>query len=144
VILTDADADGMHIAALLMAFFYRFMRPLLDEGHLYLGLSPLYRIRFGSGKSEELYWVYTDEEKDQLLKSTKKKNPHITRFKGLGEMNSGTLWDTTLNPKTRKLLKIQIDDVAEADAMLESLFGKDSSGRYELIQEHAPRLELDL
>lgn len=144
VILTDADADGMHIAALLMAFFYRFMRPLLDEGHLYLGLSPLYRIRFGSGKSEELHWVYTEEEKEQLLKSTKKKNPHITRFKGLGEMNSGTLWDTTLNPKTRKLLKIQIDDVAEADAMLESLFGKDSSGRYELIQEHAPRLELDL
>jgi len=144
VILTDADADGMHIAALLMAFFYRFMRPLLDEGHLYLGLSPLYRIRFGSGKSEELHWVYSEEEKDHVLKTSKKKNPHITRFKGLGEMNSGTLWDTTLNPKTRKLLKIQIDDVAEADAMLESLFGKDSSGRYELIQEHAPRLELDL
>ena len=144
VILTDADADGMHIAALLMAFFYRFMRPLIEEGNLFLGLSPLYRIRFGSGKGEELHWVYTDEEKDALLSKTKRRASHITRFKGLGEMNSKTLWDTTLNPKTRKLLKIQIDDLNESEAMFQSLFGKDSSGRYELIQEHAPRLELDV
>ncbi|MCB0329162.1 MAG: type IIA DNA topoisomerase subunit B [Bdellovibrionales bacterium] len=144
VILTDADADGMHIAALLMAFFYRFMRPMIEEGHLFLGLSPLYRIRYGSGKSEELYWVYTDEEKEELLKTTKRKNPHITRFKGLGEMNSSTLWDTTLSPKSRKLLKIQIDDLQESDAVMESLLGKDSSSRYELIQQHAPRLELDV
>ncbi|MCI5065765.1 type IIA DNA topoisomerase subunit B [bacterium] len=144
IILTDADADGMHIAALLMAFFYRFMRPLIEEGHLYIGLSPLYRIRFGSGKNEELAWVYTDEEKDALLKKTKRRAAHITRFKGLGEMNSKTLWETTLDPKTRKLLKIRIDDLGESEAMLESLFGKDSSGRYELIQEHAPRLEVDV
>ncbi|MCB0319685.1 MAG: type IIA DNA topoisomerase subunit B [Bdellovibrionales bacterium] len=144
IILTDADADGMHIAALLMAFFYRFMRPLIEGGHLYIALSPLYRLRYGSGKSEELHWVYSDQEKEEVLKSKKKSNVHITRFKGLGEMNPKTLWETTLDPKTRKLLKIQVEDVNETNETFESLLGKDSSGRYSLIQEHAPRLEIDL
>ncbi|MCB0334057.1 MAG: DNA topoisomerase IV subunit B, partial [Bdellovibrionales bacterium] len=145
VILTDADADGMHIASLLMAFFYKYMKPLIEAGHLYLALSPLYRIRVGSGKSEEVHWVYSDEEKAEILAQRGvRAKAHITRFKGLGEMNPKTLWETTLNPKTRKMLKIQIDDDLEAAQMLSSLLGKDSSGRYELIQEHAHRLELDL
>ena len=145
IILTDADADGMHIASLLMAFFFKFMRPLVDGGHLYLGLSPLYRIKFGSGSKEETHWVYSDQEKEALLKQKGKSSKlHITRFKGLGEMNPETLWETTLNPKTRNLLRITVDRGSDPDAVLESLLGKDAGARYKLIQENAHRLELDL
>lgn len=145
IILTDADADGMHISSLLMAFFFKFMRPLIDAGHLYIGLSPLYRIRVGSGTKEEDRWVYSDDEKEKMLKSLgPKAKVHITRFKGLGEMNPSTLWETTLNPRTRNILRIRIDDGAEAAAMFESLLGKDTGDRYRLIQENAHRLELDV
>ncbi len=148
IILTDADADGMHISALLMAFFYKFLRPLVEKGHLYIGISPLYRLRFGSGSKEEVLWVYSDEEKEEILKERGVRGArgkvHITRFKGLGEMNPETLWDTTLNPKTRKLLQLTVEDHVEVDAMLESLLGKDPSERYRLIQENAHRLEVDL
>lgn len=145
IILTDADADGMHIASLLMAFFFKFMRPLIAAGHLYLGLSPLYRIRLGSGSKEETVWVYSDEEKDKVLKQkSSRAQLHITRFKGLGEMNPGTLWETSLNPRTRNILKITIEDESAVDAMFEDLLGKESSERYKMIQENADRLELDL
>jgi DNA gyrase/topoisomerase IV subunit B len=146
IILTDADADGMHISALLMAFFFKFLRPLVEAGHLYIGISPLYRLRFGGGSREEVVWVYSDEEKERVLKErgSRTSKVHITRFKGLGEMNPDTLWETTLNPKTRKLLQIHIDEVSEVEAMLESLMGKDSSDRYKLIQENAHRLEVDI
>lgn len=145
IILTDADADGMHIASLLMAFFFRFMKPLVEGGNLYMGMSPLYRIKLGAGGKEESFWVYSDEEKDDLLKTKGlRRKVHITRFKGLGEMNPKTLWNTTLNPNTRKLLRIRIEDELEADNMLKSLMGRDTSGRYQLIQENAHRLELDL
>jgi DNA gyrase subunit B/topoisomerase-4 subunit B len=144
IILTDADADGMHISALLMAFFFKFLRPLVEQGHLYIGISPLYRIKFGSGSKEDVVWVYSDEEKEQALKERGRSKFHITRFKGLGEMNPDTLWETTLNPRTRKLLQVKIDEAAEAEAMLESLMGKDSSDRYRLIQENAHRLEIDI
>jgi DNA gyrase/topoisomerase IV subunit B len=144
IILTDADADGMHISALLMAFFFKFLRPLVDKGHLYIGISPLYRIKFGSGSKEDVLWVYSDEEKERALKERGRSKFHITRFKGLGEMNPDTLWETTLNPRTRKLLQIRIEEAAEAEAMLESLMGKDSSDRYRLIQENAHRLEIDV
>jgi DNA gyrase subunit B/topoisomerase-4 subunit B len=145
IILTDADADGMHISALLMAFFYKFLRPLVEEGHLYIGISPLYRIKLGGGSKEEVLWVYSDEEKEKLLKERGARGKvHITRFKGLGEMNPDTLWETTLNPKTRRLLQVTVEDATEVEAMLESLLGKDSSDRYKLIQENAHRLEVDV
>jgi DNA gyrase subunit B/topoisomerase-4 subunit B len=144
IILTDADADGMHIASLLMAFFYRFMRPLIKEGHLYLGLPPLYRLRFGSGSKEEDVWVYSEEEKNAVRSARSKSKVQISRFKGLGEMNPKTLWETTLNPKSRKLLRVTVEDEEVAASMLDSLFGKDASERYRLIQEHAHRLEVDL
>ncbi len=144
IILTDADADGMHIAALLMAFFFTFMRPLVESGHLFLGLSPLFRVRLGSGSKEEILWAYTDEEKDKIVKSKGKAKLHITRFKGLGEMSPQALWETTLNPSTRNLLKIQVDSVEAATLTFENLLGKDSAQRYRLIQENAHRLELDL
>lgn len=145
IILTDADADGMHISALLMAFFFKFLRPLVEAGHLYIGISPLYRLKFGGGSREEVVWVYSDDEKERVLKERGGKGKvHITRFKGLGEMNPDTLWDTTLNPRTRKLLQITFEEAAEVEAMLESLMGKDSSDRYRLIQENAHRLEVDV
>jgi DNA gyrase/topoisomerase IV subunit B len=144
VILTDADSDGMHIAALLMGFFYRCMRPLVEGGHLYIALSPLYRIRIGSGKNEELRWVYSDAERDGVLKEIGRRTYHITRFKGLGEMNPSTLWDTTLNPKTRTLIQVNIEDREATEQMLEGLMGKDTGDRYRMIQENAHRLEIDL
>lgn len=144
VILTDADADGMHIGSLLIAFFFHHMRPLVDQGHLYLGLCPLYRIRFGSGSKEETVWVYSDEEKNEELKKRKNSKFHITRFKGLGEMNPQTLWETTLNPRHRSLLKVTVENAEKAHKLLEELMGKDASARYRLIQENAHRLEVDV
>ncbi len=145
IILTDADADGMHIASLLMAFFFRYMKPLVNSGNLYLGLSPLFRVKTGSGSHEKVFWVYSDQEKEKLVKEySKKSKVYVTRFKGLGEMNPSSLWDTTLNPKTRNLLRIQIENDADAKQMFESLLGKDTSERYQLIQENAHRLDVDL
>ena len=145
IILTDADADGMHISALLMAFFFKCMRPLVEAGNLYIGISPLYRLKFGSGAKEDIVWVYSDEEKERTLKERgARAKVHITRFKGLGEMNPDTLWETTLNPRTRKLLQVTIEEASEVEEMLESLLGKDSSDRYRLIQENAHRLEIDI
>ena len=134
----------MHIGSLLMAFFFRFMRPLVDAGHLYLGLSPLYRIKFGSGAKEEVFWVYSDEEKEKVLKGRTRGQVSITRFKGLGEMNASTLWETTINPKTRNILKIQVVNDAETTQVLENLLGKDTGERYRMIQENADRLEVDV
>ncbi len=145
IILTDADADGMHIASLLMAFFFKFMRPLIDQGNLYIAMSPLYRLRFGSGSKEEVFWVFSDQEKEEILKKkANRANLHVTRFKGLGEMNPKTLWETTLNPKTRSLLRVRIEDAALAEKTFESLLGKESSDRYQMIQEHAHRIEIDI
>jgi len=143
IILTDADADGMHIATLLMAFFFCQLRPLVEQGHLYLGLSPLYRIRKVVGGQAHDSWVYSDAEKEQVLKAMPASAKlQITRFKGLGEMNPKTLWDTTLNPRNRNLLRVTIDDVADARGLLERLLGKDSGARYKMIQENAHRLEV--
>lgn len=144
IILTDADADGMHISSLLMAFFFRFMRPLIEAGHLYIGMPPLYRIRLGSGSKEDTRWVYSDEQKEKVLKESGRSKISITRFKGLGEMNPDTLWETTLSPRTRNLLRVTFSNAQEAASMFDSLLGKDASERYRLIQENAHRLELDV
>lgn len=144
VILTDADSDGMHIAALLLGFFFRCMRPLIEAGHVYIALSPLFRIKVGSGKKEEQHWVFSEAERDKILKKIGKKKYNITRFKGLGEMNPKTLWETTLNPKTRTFIQITIEDIDATNEMLQGLMGRDSSDRYRLVQENAHRIEVDV
>ncbi|MDO8467883.1 MAG: DNA topoisomerase (ATP-hydrolyzing) subunit B [Nanoarchaeota archaeon] len=137
VIMTDADVDGEHIKTLLLTFFFRFMPVLIEQGKLYIAMPPLYRVR---KKSD--HYVYTDEELKEAVKGAQ--NPNVTRFKGLGEMSLDQLWDTTMNPKTRKIKKVFIEDAVEADKTFSMLMGDDVQARKEFIQENAKEANLDL
>ncbi len=136
-LLMDADADGHHIATLLLTFFFRHMRPLIDAGHLYLAQPPLYRIDLG----KQTFWALDDQHRDQLLKANAKSNakPNITRFKGLGEMNPETLKMTTLDPKTRQPLRVTVKDGEQllTDQVISDLMGKDVAARFKMITENA-------
>jgi DNA gyrase/topoisomerase IV subunit B len=136
-LLMDADADGHHIATLLLTFFFRHMKPLIDSGHLYLAQPPLYRIDLG----KQTYWALDDQHKDQLLKANAKSNskPNITRFKGLGEMNPDTLKMTTLDPRTRQPLRVTVKDGEQllTDQVISDLMGKDVAARFKMITENA-------
>lgn len=137
VIMTDADVDGEHIKTLLLTFFFRYMRQLIENGNIYAAMPPLYRVR-----KRKDYYVYSDQE---LKKLTEKLGAtSITRFKGLGEMNSTQLWETTMNPKTRKIKKIFIEDAVEADKTFSMLMGDDVQARKEFIQENAREAQLDI
>jgi DNA gyrase subunit B/topoisomerase-4 subunit B len=142
-LLADADADGHHIATLLLTFFFRHMRPLIDQGHVYLAQPPLYRIDIG----KQTFWALDDAHRDQLLKQHGKSNsrPNITRFKGLGEMNPETLKSTTLDPKSRQTLRVRVSDALAADATIADLMGKDVAARFKMITENAAEIgELDV
>jgi DNA gyrase/topoisomerase IV subunit B len=144
-LLMDADADGHHIATLLMTFFFRHMRPLIDHGHVYLGQPPLYRIDIG----KQTYWALDDLHKERLLKANVKGNakPNITRFKGLGEMNPDTLKMTTLDPRTRQALRVTVKDGEQllTDQVISDLMGKDVAARFKLITENAAEIgDLDV
>jgi DNA gyrase subunit B len=138
IIMTDADVDGEHIKTLLLTFFFRFMPGLIENGNIYVALPPLYRIR--KGQKDE--YVYSDEELKKAIEKTDATN--VTRFKGLGEMNSQQLWDTTMDPKTRKLKKIFIEDAIEADKVFSMLMGDDVPARKQFIQENAKEANLDI
>ena len=138
IIMTDADVDGEHIKTLLLTFFFRFMPGLIENGSIYVALPPLYRIR--KGQKDE--YVYSDKELERSIEKTDATN--VTRFKGLGEMNSQQLWDTTMNPKTRKLKKIFIEDAVEADRVFSMLMGDDVPARKAFIQENAKEANLDI
>ncbi len=138
VIMTDADVDGEHIKTLLLTFFFRFMPELIENGHIYVALPPLYRIRKGNKDK----YVYSDKELEKV--KSKHKNVKVTRFKGLGEMSSNQLWDTTMNPKTRKIKKVYIEDAVEADQTFSMLMGSDVQARKEYIQENAQEATLDV
>jgi DNA gyrase subunit B len=144
ILLMDADADGYHITTLLMAFFFRHLPELIRKGHVYLAQPPLYRIDVG----KETFWARDDTHKEEILASLRSNSkPEITRFKGLGEMMPQTLAQTTLDPKNRTLLRVQIESNLEADSTFVELLGKEAALRYKFIMEAAPQLaaeELDV
>jgi DNA gyrase subunit B len=139
VIMTDADVDGEHIKVLLLTFFFRFMPQLIENGNIYVALPPLYRVR-----KKKDYYVYSDDELKKLNEKLNVKEGGVTRFKGLGEMSLTQLWDTTMNPKTRKIKKIYIEDAVEADKTFTMLMGDDVQGRKEFIAENAKEADLDI
>ena len=139
IIMTDADVDGQHIRTLLLTFFYRYVPELIENGNIYVAMSPLYRIR-NKGKAQ---YVYSDEE---LEKESKKLggNPDVQRFKGLGEMNPDQLWETTMDPKKRILKKITVDDAVRADEVFAMLMGDAVGPRRKFIELNANIAELDI
>lgn len=130
IIMTDADDDGAHIQCLLLTFFYRFMKPLIDEGHLYIAMPPLYKVDYG--KNHEYCW--TDEELKEV--TANKVNYKVQRYKGLGEMNPTPLWETTMDPKTRNLIKVNINDASLAEKRVSVLMGDVVESRKEWINEN--------
>ena len=143
IIMTDADVDGAHIATLLLTFFYRYMRPLITEGHVYIAKPPLYLIKKGQKAHS---YAYTDEELKKRLDEIGRDQKNITvqRYKGLGEMNPEQLWETTMDPKYRTLLKVNLSDAAEADSVFSNLMGDKVEPRRRFIEENASKAVLDL
>ena len=141
VIMTDADVDGEHIRTLLLTFFFRYLPQIIERGYLYIAQPPLYKITSG----KELYYAYSDEEKDQTLKiKTNGRSSTIQRYKGLGEMNPEQLWETTMNPTSRTMKKVNIEDAAEADRVFSMLMGNEVPPRKRFIQTHAKMATLDI
>jgi DNA gyrase subunit B/topoisomerase-4 subunit B len=140
IILADADSDGNHIATLLLTFMYRHLPQLIANGRVFLAQPPLYRIDIG----KETHWALDDAHKDAILKQHAKNGrgtPDITRFKGLGEMMPKVLWETTLNPRTRRLLRVEVTDQIVTDRVINELMGKDASARFRFIMERADEAE---
>ena len=143
IIMTDADVDGAHIRTLLLTFFYRYMKELVEQGHVYVAQPPLFKV--SKGKKE--HYVYTEKELEQTLVEFggKDNNTDIQRYKGLGEMNPSQLWDTTMNPEERTLLKVHVEDAMAADEIFTILMGDKVEPRREFIQENAKSvLNLDI
>lgn len=143
IIMTDADVDGAHIATLLLTFFYRYMKPLITEGHVYIAKPPLYLIKKGQKAHR---YAYTDEELQLVLNEVGRdqKNISVQRYKGLGEMNPSQLWETTMDPAYRTLLKVNLSDAAEADSVFSILMGDKVEPRRQFIEENAAKAVLDL
>ncbi|MDX1683053.1 MAG: toprim domain-containing protein, partial [Phycisphaeraceae bacterium] len=139
VLLMDADSDGHHITTLLLTFFYRHLRPLIEQGRIYIAQPPLYRIDLG----KQTFWAADDADRDRILAEEKKGNTkaEITRFKGLGEMMPKVLWETTLDPDRRRLLEVTIEDALETDRVISDLMGKDASARFDFIMARAEEAE---
>lgn len=133
IIMTDADVDGAHIRTLLLTFFFRFMRGLVEEGHVFAAVPPIYRFAKGS---KEIY-VYDETHTPSMYGFANDDNVEIQRYKGLGEMNADQLWDTTMNPEKRYLKKITVEDAEEADRLFRILMGEDVQSRKHFILTHA-------
>ena len=132
IILSDADQDGMHIRCILLTFFFRYMRPLVNAGYLYIGMPPLYKI----SKGDKVEYAYDDKELDAKIEKLGK-NCTLQRYKGLGEMNSDQLWETTMNPATRNLIQVTVEDAAKAERMITTLMGDKVEGRKEFLAKYA-------
>lgn len=143
IIMTDADVDGAHIRTLLLTFFYRYMQPLIKEGHVYIAQPPLYLIR---KNQKQHYYAYSDEELQKILDEVgRENNPYVQRYKGLGEMNPGQLWETTMDPEKRTILQVQLEDAAEADSIFSILMGDKVEPRRQFIEINAKKVRnLDL
>ena len=140
ILMCDADVDGEHINTLLLTFFFRHLTPVIENGYLYLAMPPLFKIQFG----KEIHYVYTEEERDQIVSRYQGKNVTIQRYKGLGEMNPEQLWETTMNPEGRTLKQVTIEDAARADQTFTMLMGNEVPPRKRFIQTHAKTATLDL
>lgn len=135
IIMTDADTDGAHIQTLLLTFFYRYMRPLVEAGHVYIALPPLYKMSKGKGKREVVEYAWSDGELEELRQKFGK-GSILQRYKGLGEMNADQLWETTMNPETRTLIKVTIDDLARAERRVSILMGDKAAPRRQWIEDN--------
>ncbi|MEG1870519.1 MAG: DNA topoisomerase (ATP-hydrolyzing) subunit B [Peptostreptococcaceae bacterium] len=133
VIMTDADVDGAHIRTLLLTFFFRYMRPLIENGYVYIAQPPLYKVK----KQKKEHYVYSDQELNTLLEELGRSGVELQRYKGLGEMNAEQLWETTMNPETRTLLQVSIEDASMADEIFSMLMGDKVAPRKEFIEENA-------
>ncbi len=144
VIMSDADVDGAHIRTLLLTFFFRYMEPLITDGHLYIAQPPLYHVKMG----KQTRYVYTEEERDALIAEYKAahngKEPDVGRYKGLGEMNPDTLWETTMDPAKRTILRVNIEEAVEADKTFNMLMGDEVAPRRRFIESHAKNANLDI
>ncbi len=141
IIMTDADVDGAHIRTLLLTFFFRYMRPLIDAGYVYIAQPPLYKVK--KGKAE--HYMYTDRELNAKLEEIGEKGTAVQRYKGLGEMNPGQLWETTMDPDTRILLQVTLEDAIHADEIFRVLMGDDVEPRRNFIEKHAKEVvDLDI
>ena len=140
IIMADADVDGSHIRTLLLTFFFRFMKPLVEEGHIYLAQPPLFRIT----KGNKHHYAYTDGERDRIMSELGGQGYEIQRYKGLGEMDAEQLWETTMNPETRIMLRVEVEDAAAADEAFSVLMGDKVEPRREFIEKNARYAELDV
>ncbi|MGZ6281512.1 MAG: DNA topoisomerase (ATP-hydrolyzing) subunit B [Ktedonobacteraceae bacterium] len=144
VIMCDADVDGAHIRTLLLTFFFRYMEPLISEGHLFIAQPPLFHVKMG----KNIHYVYSDEERNSLIEEYKAshngKEPEVGRYKGLGEMNPETLWDTTMDPARRTILQVGIEEAVEADKTFNMLMGDEVAPRKRFIESHAKNANLDV
>ncbi len=139
ILMADADVDGSHIRTLLLTFFFRYMRPLVDAGHVYIACPPLYRVY----QDKANHYAYDEDDVERIIDETGWKNPKMQRFKGLGEMNADQLWDTTMNPETRKLLQVTVNDAQIADETFTLLMGDRVEPRREFIRANAKMATLD-
>ncbi|MDE5860712.1 MAG: DNA topoisomerase IV subunit B, partial [Ruminococcus sp.] len=136
IIMADADVDGMHIRALLLTFFFRYMRPLITNGNIYIAQPPLFRVE----RNKQIRYAFSDEERDQFIKELSENGKYkvdIQRYKGLGEMNPEQLWETTMNPETRTIVKISMEDALRADEIFTVLMGDKVDLRRKFIEENA-------
>jgi len=139
IIMADADVDGSHIRTLLLTFFFRFMRPLVEEGHVYLAQPPLYRIT----KGKRHYYAFSDQQRDQIMAELAG-GYEIQRYKGLGEMDSEQLWETTMNPETRTMRRVEVEDAIEADEVFTVLMGDKVEPRRDFIMKRAKEANWDV